>query len=131
MIEIVRTIRELRDRLFPAAHYPRGHDIGLIPTMGSLHEGHLSLMRAARAERATVVMSLFVNPSQFNDPADLAAYPRDEQRDAELAASVGVDVLFAPAPKEMYPEGFSTTVRVSGLTDRLEGASRGPRTFTA
>jgi pantoate--beta-alanine ligase len=92
--------------------------------MGAFHEGHLSLMRRAREESQLVVVSLFVNPTQFNDPADLERYPRDEGRDAALAAELGVDVLFAPAPEEIYPDGFATTVSVAGLGDVLEGEHR-------
>jgi pantoate--beta-alanine ligase len=98
--------------------------------MGAFHDGHLSLMRAARAACDEVVVSLFVNPAQFDEAADLAAYPRDEVRDATAAAEAGVDVLFAPGADEMYPEGFATSVHVAGLTDVLEGAARGPGHFT-
>jgi pantoate--beta-alanine ligase len=90
-------------------------EIGLVPTMGALHDGHRSLFRAARAENELVVASLFVNPAQFGEAADLAAYPRDEARDAEIAAECGVDVLFAPPTEEMYPPGFGTWVDVEGL----------------
>jgi pantoate--beta-alanine ligase len=103
--------------------------IGLVPTMGALHEGHLSLIRRARAECDVVVVSLFVNPAQFDEAADLAAYPGDEARDAALAAEAGADVLFAPPVEEVYPPGFATTVRVSGLTEHLEGAHRGAGHF--
>jgi pantoate--beta-alanine ligase len=119
----VRTVAELRAVLAPARR--AGRSIGLVPTMGALHEGHLSLVRAARADNDVVVMSLFVNPAQFNDSADLAAYPRDEQRDEQLAANEGVDIVFAPPAEEVYPGGFATTVTVSGLTETLEGAHRG------
>jgi pantoate--beta-alanine ligase len=97
--------------------------------MGGFHEGHLSLIRRAGADCDVVVVSLFVNPAQFNDPRDLEAYPRDEARDAELAAQNGVDYLFAPAPAQLYPDGFATTVSVGRLTDTLEGAHRGRRHF--
>jgi pantoate--beta-alanine ligase len=97
--------------------------------MGALHEGHLSLVRAARSECDLVVVSLFVNPSQFNESSDLERYPRDERRDAELAAEAGADVLFAPSVEEIYPAGFSTAVEVLGLTDVLEGAMRGSEHF--
>jgi pantoate--beta-alanine ligase len=90
-------------------------EIGLVPTMGALHDGHRSLFRAARAENELVVASLFVNPAQFGDAADLAAYPHDEARDAGIAAECGVDVLFAPPAEEMYPPGFGTWVDVEGL----------------
>jgi pantoate--beta-alanine ligase len=99
--------------------------------MGALHEGHLSLLRAARERCETVVVSLFVNPSQFGAGEDLAAYPRDEQRDAALLESEGADLLFAPAVEEVYPPGFSTSVRVNGLSEELEGAFRGPEHFEA
>ncbi len=113
----VRTVAELR------AWRPEG-SIGLVPTMGAFHEGHLSLIDAARAQNDHVVVWLFVNPTQFNESADLDAYPRDEARDAALAAEHGADVLFAPGPDEVYPPGFATTVNVAGLGDTLEGAHR-------
>jgi pantoate--beta-alanine ligase len=97
--------------------------------MGAFHDGHLSLMRRAREQCDDVVVSLFVNPAQFNDPNDLKAYPRDESRDAALAAEVGVDCLFIPSATEVYPSGFATTVSVGGPTDRLEGAYRGRAHF--
>jgi pantoate--beta-alanine ligase len=118
-VKTVRTLPELRADL---AHAPR--PIGFVPTMGYFHDGHLSLMRAARAETATVVVSLFVNPSQFGPAEDLGAYPRDEERDAHLAEAEGVDYLFAPALEEVYPGGFATTVQVDDLTGPLEGAAR-------
>jgi pantoate--beta-alanine ligase len=123
----VRTVADLRSAL---AEAPR--PVGLVPTMGALHEGHLSLLRAARAHSKTLVMSLFVNPAQFDDQRDLASYPRDEARDAELAANEGVDVLFAPPVDGVYPPGFSTRVEVTGpLAKELEGdpAQRGPGHF--
>lgn len=102
-----------------------GKTIGFVPTMGALHEGHLVLIRRARAECDTVVVSVFVNPTQFNDPADLDVYPRDLARDAALAAEAGCDILFAPDAGEMYPAGFATHVLVDGpLTKRLEGEHR-------
>jgi pantoate--beta-alanine ligase len=88
------------------------HKVGLVPTMGAFHEGHLSLMRAARTECETVVVSLFVNPAQFGASEDLQRYPRDEERDTALAEAQGVDVLFAPSAEEMYPDGFDTWVDV-------------------
>jgi pantoate--beta-alanine ligase len=106
-----------------------GRTIGLVPTMGAFHEGHLSLMRRARHDCEVVVVSLFVNPTQFNDPADLTAYPRDPERDGALAARIGVDYLFAPAPEEIYPHGFATSVSVGGVTETLEGAHRGRSHF--
>lgn len=123
---IIRTVAALRAHLEDA----RGGSIGFVPTMGALHEGHLSLLRAARAENDTVVLSIFVNPTQFDDPADLATYPRTTERDAELAASVGVDVVFAPDPAEIYPDGYATTVGIRGLVaETLEGAQRGTGHF--
>ncbi|MDF2664314.1 MAG: panthothenate synthetase [Microbacterium sp.] len=125
-IRIVRTVAELRAALDPL----RGEPIGFVPTMGALHEGHLSLLRAARAENATVVLSIFVNPTQFGEAADLAAYPRTEEADVALAAHAGTDLVFAPSPAEMYPEGFATTVSVGGaITETLEGALRGRSHF--
>ena len=119
----VGTIAELRVAL--AEPRRAGRRIGLVPTMGAFHEGHLALMRQARQECDVLVVSLFVNPAQFNDPADLEAYPRDSERDSGLAEEAGVDYLFAPALEEIYPRGFATTVSVAGITDTLEGAHRG------
>ncbi len=98
--------------------------IGLVPTMGALHAGHLALFQAAREECDTVVASLFLNPAQFNNAADLAAYPRDEARDAALAEEAGVDILFAPAATELYPTGFATWIEPAGVAEGLEGAYR-------
>ncbi len=123
----IRTIAEMRAWLGRARGERRS--VGLVPTMGAFHAGHHSLMRAARADQDEVVVSLFVNPAQFNDPGDLAAYPRTESDDAAEAADLGVDVLFAPAVEEIYPPGFSTTVQVAGLSEILEGAERGPEHF--
>jgi pantoate--beta-alanine ligase len=125
----IRTVAELREALAPERR--AGRSIGLVPTMGSLHEGHLALLRRAREACDVVVMSLFVNPAQFGPNEDLDAYPRDEQRDAALAAGEGVDLLFAPAAEEVYPPGFATTVTVAGLTGVLDGApeQRGPEHF--
>ena len=102
----VRTVTGLRSALAPARR--EGLSVGLVPTMGALHDGHLSLIRRAREECDVVVISLFVNPAQFNERADLERYPRDERRDAELAAAAGADVLFAPSVEEVYPPGFAT-----------------------
>jgi pantoate--beta-alanine ligase len=124
---VVRTVGELREVI--ARGRGRGERVGLVPTMGALHEGHLSLIRRARERCALVVISLFVNPAQFNEAADLARYPRDERRDGELAAGAGASVLFAPAVEEVYPAGFATTVEVSGVSAPLEGAIRGPKHF--
>jgi pantoate--beta-alanine ligase len=113
-MKTIRTIEALRAEL-------RG-EIGLVPTMGALHDGHRSLFRAARAENELVVASLFVNAAQFGEQGDLAAYPRDEAGDAQLAEDAGVDVLFAPAAEEIYPQGFGTWVDVDGAGE--EGAAR-------
>jgi pantoate--beta-alanine ligase len=121
-MRIVRTVAEVRAHVGAARR--AGRSIGLVPTMGAFHEGHLSLMRAARSQCDEVVVWLFVNPAQFNEAADLAAYPRDEAADAEMAEAEGVDLLFAPGLEEVYPGGFSTTVTVAGLGDTLEGAHR-------
>ena len=98
--------------------------VGLVPTMGAFHEGHLALFRAARAENDLVVASLFVNPAQFAANEDLDAYPRDEQRDSKTAEEAGVDLLFAPETGELYPPGFQTWVEVEELGSRLEGERR-------
>jgi pantoate--beta-alanine ligase len=128
----MRTIRSIGE-LRAALSGPRrnGEQIGLVPTMGAFHEGHLSLMQRARRDCHVVVVSLFVNPAQFEEAGDLAAYPRDEQRDRALAEEAGVDYLFAPAVTEIYPDGFATRVSVSGLSEVLEGVVRGPRHFDA
>jgi len=102
----------------------RGGTVGLVPTMGYFHEGHRSLMRAARGENDVVVVSLFVNPTQFGPDEDLDAYPRDLDGDLAVAVAEGVDVVFAPTVVEMYPDGTRTTVHVEGLTSRLCGAAR-------
>jgi pantoate--beta-alanine ligase len=99
-VKVVRTIAELET----------APGMGLVPTMGALHDGHRALFRAARAENERVVASLFVNPAQFDEQSDLEAYPRDEAHDLELAEAVGVDVVFAPTPEELYPRGFATWV---------------------
>lgn len=117
-MKTVRTVADLRAEL-------AGHsNVGLVPTMGFLHEGHLSLVRQARADCDVVVVSLFVNPKQFGENEDLDAYPRDEARDAGLAEEAGADILFAPGGDEVYPDGFATTVEVGGITDALCGAAR-------
>jgi pantoate--beta-alanine ligase len=128
-VQVARARKELRAAL--AAHRRAGRTIGLVPTMGYLHEGHLSLLRAARAECDVVVMTLFVNPAQFGPGEDLERYPRDEERDLRLAGEAGVDVVYAPSAEEVYPAGFSTRVEVEGLTEVLEGdpARRGPGHF--
>jgi pantoate--beta-alanine ligase len=118
----VRTIAELRAAL--GARRDAGQTIGLVPTMGSFHDGHVALMRAARDGCDCVVVSLFVNPTQFGPNEDLAAYPRDEARDAGIASAAGVDLLFAPAVEEVYPDGFATTVSVDGVSEVLCGDVR-------
>jgi pantoate--beta-alanine ligase len=128
-VRTVRTRAALRQHL--AEPRDRGESIGLVATMGAFHDGHLSLVRAARAACDVVVVSLFVNPTQFRPGEDLGSYPRDEPRDVELADSEGVDLLFAPPAEEIYPAGFTTTVEVRGLTEVLDGAPelRGPEHF--
>jgi pantoate--beta-alanine ligase len=116
-VKTVSTIAELRTALGEARP-------GLVPTMGAFHQGHLSLIRAARAENDVVVVSLFVNPAQFGQSEDLTCYPRDERRDGALAEEEGVDLLFAPPPEEIYPPGFQTWVEVEELSKSLEGAFR-------
>jgi pantoate--beta-alanine ligase len=107
-----------------AAQLAHEGEIGLVPTMGAFHEGHLSLFRAARAENDVVVASLFVNPAQFSEGEDFESYPRDEERDTRLAEEAGVDVLFVPASEEIYPPGFETWVEVERLGSILEGEHR-------
>jgi len=121
-VKSIATIPELRAALDDAR--AEGRTVGLVPTMGYLHEGHASLMRAARAATDVVVASVFVNPLQFGAGEDLDAYPRDLGRDSALAAEVGVDLLFVPPVEEMYPEPVLTTVSVAGVSAPLEGASR-------
>jgi pantoate--beta-alanine ligase len=123
----IRTIAEMRAWLGNCRAENRS--VGLVPTMGAFHAGHHSLMRAAKDEMDEVVVSLFVNPAQFNDAKDLQNYPRSEANDAVEAGELGVDVLFAPPTSEIYPEGFATTVSVGGLSEVLEGAERGPGHF--
>ena len=120
-MKVVRTIAAIREELAPVRG---GSMVGLVPTMGALHEGHASLLRTARAECDAVVASLFVNPAQFGPAEDFRRYPRDERRDARVAEAAGVDLLFAPAAEEMYPPGFQTWVEVEELSRGLEGASR-------
>ena len=121
-VKVVRTKAELRAELAPARR--AGRTIGLVPTMGALHGGHLSLLAGARERCDVVVMSLFVNPTQFGPGEDLDAYPRDEARDAELAERAGVDLIYAPAPEEVYPPGFATAVEVSATSSRFWTATR-------
>ncbi len=124
---VVRSIAELRRTVAEAKR--EGRRVGLVPTMGAFHDGHVSLMRRAAAECGLVIVSLFVNPTQFNETSDLDRYPRDEMRDRAMAADAGVHVLFAPPVEEVYPGGFATTVEVAGISAPLEGVVRGPKHF--
>jgi pantoate--beta-alanine ligase len=129
-MKVVRTKAELRTEV--AAARAEGDSVGLVPTMGALHDGHLALLAAARDRCGYVVMSLFVNPAQFRPGEDLNAYPRDEERDIALAEEAGVDLVYAPDVAEVYPDGFATTVAVGGeLTGVLDGdpSRRGPEHF--
>ena len=121
-MQTLTDIAALRNALTEARR--AGRTIGLVPTMGAFHEGHLTLMRRAKAENDVVVVTLFVNPTQFNDADDFDRYPRDPERDAQMAGAEGVDFLFQPTPDAMYPRGFDTVVVVRALSERLEGASR-------
>lgn len=121
-IEIVRTVADLRAKV--AAWRANGETVAMVPTMGAIHEGHMSLVRHAKSLADRVVSSIFVNPLQFGPSEDFEAYPRGEARDAELLASAGAELLYAPNAREMYPDGFSTTVHVADLTEDLCGASR-------
>ena len=125
-MRILRTIPEVRAAIDAAR--AEGQTVGLVPTMGAFHEGHLTLMRRAREDTDLVVVSLFVNPTQFGANEDLSKYPRDEQRDVRQAEE-HADILFAPAPDEIYPDGFATSIHVAGLTDVLDGAARGAHHF--
>ncbi|MEV8337574.1 pantoate--beta-alanine ligase [Leucobacter sp. NPDC077196] len=128
-MKIVRTVSELRG-IVRQARTNGSALIGLVPTMGALHDGHLSLVHAARRDCGFVIMSIFVNPKQFTEAADLEGYPRQEAADTALADAAGVDVVFAPDASELYPDGFATTVHVTGpLTQTLEAAGRGPEHF--
>jgi|SRR5829696_544523 len=128
MVQVTRTVAEIRDEVRMARR--AGRRVGLVPTMGFLHEGHLSLIRRAAAECDLVIVSIFVNPTQFNDAADLEAYPRNEERDVTLAATAGATTVFAPPVEEVYPKGFATSVQLRGpITETFEGAVRGPEHF--
>lgn len=122
VIPILRTVAELRDRV--RGWKRAGATLGLVPTMGALHDGHLSLVRAAQRDCDRVVVTIFVNPRQFDSPDDLAGYPRSEAADAALLAPLGVDAVFAPGADQVYPKGFATSVRVAGIAERLEGLHR-------
>jgi len=123
-MKTVKSVAELREEL---RELPR--PLGLVPTMGAFHEGHLSLIRRAREENATVVVSLFVNPAQFGPNEDFDAYPRDEERDTRLAEEEGVDILFAPAVDEIYPPDHQTYVVMDGIATILEAEERGTSHF--
>ena len=122
MLHIIRTAEVLRTEVERARK--KGLSVGLVPTMGALHEGHLALVRQARRDCGIVIASLFVNPTQFGENEDFDTYPRDEIRDFDLFQQNGVDIVYAPGVEEMYPDGFGTTVTVSGLTEGLCGAMR-------
>lgn len=121
-MEIITTVKEMQDLALAARS--EGKRIGFVPTMGFLHEGHLSLMHEGRQRCDVLVLSIFVNPTQFGQGEDFDSYPRDLSRDAELAKSAGVDLIFAPSADQMYPQGYATTIHIDGLTDNLCGASR-------
>lgn len=118
-VRVISTVADMR-----RARQEMAGSVGLVPTMGALHEGHLSLVRGARVDDDTVVVSIFVNPTQFGPGEDYALYPRDTDRDLALLRDLGTDLVFMPSVEEMYPEGFDTHVEVEKLTQRLEGASR-------
>lgn len=121
-MQILRTVAELRTRV--RGWKKDGLQVGVVPTMGALHEGHMSLVRAAKRGCDRVIVTIFVNPMQFNSPDDLTKYPRTEDTDAALLANEGVDILFAPAPEDVYPEGFATRILIAGVTAPLEGEKR-------
>ncbi|MFD2174484.1 pantoate--beta-alanine ligase [Rhodobacter lacus] len=122
MTQVIRSSAELREKV--ATWKRSGMLVGVVPTMGALHDGHMSLVRAARKQSDRVIVTIFVNPMQFNNSDDLAKYPRDEAHDLALLETEGVDVLFAPGVEEVYPAGFATKVSVSGVSEPLEGAFR-------
>jgi len=121
-MDVVRRVRAVKEAC--AAARARGQVVGFVPTMGALHDGHVALVRRVRSRADFTVVSVFVNPTQFDRNEDFARYPRDLAKDAELLAREGADVLFAPEPEEMYPPGAVTFVEVAGLSDKLEGKSR-------
>ncbi|MES2969597.1 MAG: pantoate--beta-alanine ligase [Pseudomonadota bacterium] len=122
MTRILRTVDALREVV--RGWRADGATVGVVPTMGALHDGHLSLVRAAKGECDRVIVTIFVNPMQFNNPDDLKKYPRTESEDAALLETAGVEVIFAPSPDEVYPDGFATTVSISGVSEPLEGVLR-------
>lgn len=121
-MQTARTVADLRAAV--SGWKRAGERVAVVPTMGALHDGHLTLVREAKRHARRVVATLFVNPKQFNNPADLAKYPRTEERDAALLEAQGVDLLYAPGPDEMYPQGFATTVSVKGVSEGLDGDAR-------
>lgn len=121
-MQILRTVAELRTRV--RGWKSNGQQVGVVPTMGALHDGHMSLVRAGKRGCDRVIVTIFVNPKQFNNPDDLAKYPRTEATDAALLAQEGVDLLFAPAPEEVYPLGFASMVSLRGLSEPMEGQMR-------
>ncbi len=121
-MRIFHTVAEIREFVWQAR--AEGRSVGLVPTMGYLHEGHLTLMRQAGKQCDTVIISIFVNPTQFGPGEDLAGYPRDLARDAAMAEGAGVDAIFNPSAEEMYPSGYNTYINVEGITEKLCGASR-------
>jgi pantoate--beta-alanine ligase len=122
MTQVIRTSAELREKV--ATWKRSGMLVGVVPTMGALHDGHISLVREARKQSDRVIVTIFINPMQFNNKDDLAKYPRDEAHDLALLDAEGVDVLFAPGVDEVYPDGFATVITVSGVSEPLEGAFR-------
>jgi pantoate--beta-alanine ligase len=121
-VKVLHDAEALEQELEPRRRH--GEEIGFVPTMGALHEGHLSLMRRARSRSAAVVVSIFVNPLQFGPSEDFQRYPRDLERDRRLCEAAGVDLIFAPEAARMYPEGFCTSIEVAGLSEVLEGRTR-------
>ena len=121
-MQILRTVAELRTRV--RGWKADGKQVGVVPTMGALHDGHLNLVRTAKRGCDRVIVTIFVNPRQFNNAEDLAKYPRTEAADAALLAREGVDVLFAPAPEEVYPPAFASTISVRGVSEPMEGQMR-------
>ena len=122
MTQVIRSSAELREKV--AGWKRSGMLVGVVPTMGALHDGHMSLVRAAREQSDRVIVTIFVNPMQFNNASDLEKYPRDEAHDLAMLEAEGVDVLFAPGVDEVYPDGFSTKISVAGVSEPLEGAFR-------
>lgn len=121
-MKVVTTVAALRETV--AAWKAQGQTVAVVPTMGALHGAHLSLVRAARAHANRTIVTIFVNPTQFNDPADLAKYPRNEAKDTALVETAGADLVYLPDVAEMYPDGFATTISVKGVSEGLCGAHR-------